>query len=70
MKYVTLLPFFGAVFAAGATGMFFQTGDLYRGLVKPDWTPPNWLFPVAWTLLYVAIAVAGWRVAQVPTQLA
>jgi tryptophan-rich sensory protein len=24
--------------------------------------PPNWLFPVAWTVLYVMIAVAGWLV--------
>src|SRR5690606_30792240 len=25
-------------------------------------TPPDWLFPVAWTLLYIAMAVAAARV--------
>ncbi len=33
----------------------------YAGLAKPDFTPPNWLFPVAWTILYALIAFSGWR---------
>jgi benzodiazapine receptor len=33
----------------------------YEGLNKPGFNPPNWLFPVAWTLLYTMIAVALWR---------
>lgn len=43
--------------------MIFPTGEWYKGLTKPSWTPPNWLFPIAWTLLYIGIAIAGWRVA-------
>ncbi len=31
-------------------------------LAKPTWTPPNWVFPVAWTVIYVMIGVAGWLV--------
>ena len=27
-----------------------------------SWTPPDWVFPVVWTTLYVLIAWAGWRV--------
>lgn len=37
-------------------------GDWYAGLAKPWFTPPGILFPVAWTILYILIAVAGWRV--------
>lgn len=37
-------------------------GSWYAGLAKPAWTPPNWLFGPVWTVLYVAIAVAGWLV--------
>lgn len=33
----------------------------YAGLAKPSFNPPNWAFPVAWTLLYAMIAVSGWR---------
>ncbi|WP_295556506.1 TspO/MBR family protein [uncultured Hyphomicrobium sp.] len=58
----TLLIFLGLVAAAALTGMSFRPGAWYEALAKPDWTPPNWLFPPAWTVLYVMIAVAGWRV--------
>ena len=30
----------------------------YAALVKPAGTPPNWLFPVAWTVLYVMTGLA------------
>ncbi|WP_336490720.1 TspO/MBR family protein [Methylobacterium nigriterrae] len=33
----------------------------YEGLSKPSFNPPNWVFPVAWTILYTMIAVALWR---------
>ncbi len=41
-------------------------GAWYTALRKPAWTPPNWLFPIAWTLLYLFIAVAAARVALLP----
>ncbi|WP_375253840.1 TspO/MBR family protein [Yoonia sp.] len=57
------LLFLAATFAAGATGGLFPTGEWYKSLNKPSWTPPNWLFPVAWTSIYLLIAFAGARVA-------
>ncbi|MBR0950091.1 TspO/MBR family protein [Bradyrhizobium canariense] len=42
----------------GATNL---PGDWYAALAKPSFVPPNWAFPVAWTILYIMIAVAGWR---------
>ena len=63
MSWLTLLVFLAACAAAAATGAMFQPGHWYRGLRKPAWTPPDWLFPIAWTALYIAIAVAAWRVA-------
>lgn len=50
-----------ACLSAGATGGLFPPGAWYQNLEKPDWTPPNWLFPVAWTTLYLCIAAAGAR---------
>ena len=50
------------VMAVASTGAAFKPGTWYESLIKPGWTPPNWLFPVAWTILYVMIAVAGWLV--------
>lgn len=63
MIWICFLLFLGACFAAGATGGLFPPGRWYEGLNKPSWTPPNWLFPVAWTTLYVCMAVAGARAA-------
>lgn len=57
------LLFLAATFAAGATGGLFPTGAWYKSLNKPTWTPPDWLFPVAWTSIYLLIAFAGARVA-------
>ncbi|MET4031434.1 benzodiazapine receptor [Bradyrhizobium sp. JR7.2] len=42
----------------GATNL---PGEWYAALAKPGFVPPNWAFPVAWTILYILIAVAGWR---------
>lgn len=34
----------------------------YTTLAKPRFNPPNWAFPVAWTLLFTLMAIAFWRV--------
>ncbi|MDP1835299.1 MAG: TspO/MBR family protein [Chlamydiales bacterium] len=40
----------------------------YPTLVKPSWTPPNYLFPIAWTILYTLMAIALWKVIIAPTR--
>lgn len=55
------------VFVAGVVGVGWLIGATnlpgawYASLAKPGFVPPNWVFPVAWTILYITIAVAGWR---------
>ncbi len=39
-------------------------GEWYSGLAKPSFNPPNLIFGPVWTVLYVLIAVAGWRTFQ------
>jgi benzodiazapine receptor len=63
MDWTLFVIFLGACLAAGATGALFEPGEWYRGLRKPTWTPPDWLFPVAWTTLYLLMSVAAARVA-------
>lgn len=60
---LALIPWLLLVFAAAAFGAQFTPGPWYAVLAKPDWTPPNWLFGPVWTALYLAMAVAAWRVA-------
>ncbi len=57
--------FFVSCAAAGATGAAFPPGDWYKTLNKPSWTPPDWVFPVAWTSIYLLISFAGARVAVI-----
>ncbi|MEL6685749.1 MAG: TspO/MBR family protein [Pseudomonadota bacterium] len=55
--------FLAATFGAGATGALFPTGEWYKSLNKPTWVPPDLVFPVAWTSIYLLISFAGARVA-------
>lgn len=50
------------VIVTASSGAIFKPGDWYDGLRKPGWTPPDWVFPVVWSILYLAIAAAGWLV--------
>lgn len=49
-------------FAAALFGSYFEPGSWYEALNKPSWTPPNWIFPVVWPILYTMMAVAAWQV--------
>ncbi|WP_371156131.1 TspO/MBR family protein [Jannaschia sp. 2305UL9-9] len=63
MDWMLFLLFFGACCAAGTTGAMFPPGDWYRQLSKPPWTPPDIVFPIAWSILYLCLAFAAARVA-------
>lgn len=43
---------------AGLGGKATDVGPWYRALVKPPWNPPDWVFPVAWTTIYLFIIAA------------
>jgi translocator protein len=58
----SLLVFIVLVGAVATVGAQFEPGPWYESLVKPPWTPPNWIFGPVWTVLYLAIAVSGWLV--------
>ncbi len=66
MFWILFLIFLAACLAAGATGGLFPPGPWYRALNKPSWTPPDWVFPVTWFVLYGCMAAAGARAGVVP----
>lgn len=48
-----------AVLGSAVTGPNIE--GWYAGLTKPAFNPPNWAFPVAWTILYAMIALSAFR---------
>lgn len=62
-SYLVLAGFLLVTVGAGlAIGFVTRPGAWYAALVKPSFNPPNWVFAPVWTILYVLIAVAGWRI--------
>jgi benzodiazapine receptor len=62
---VGLAAFIGVCLAISAIGGLItaqSVGTWYQALRKPTFNPPDWLFAPVWTSLYLAIAIAGWRV--------
>lgn len=59
-----LAGWIGVSFAAAAVGGIaaVEAGDFYRQLVRPPWAPPAWLFGPVWTVLYLLMGIAAWRV--------
>lgn len=64
MDWSLFFTYLAACGAAAATGSMIGPGEWYDALNKPSWTPPRWVFPVAWTTLYILMSLAGMRVAQ------
>lgn len=59
-----LLVITGGTLAAGALAAFL-TGSpsaSYQALIKPALAPPAFVFPVAWTILYILMGISAWLI--------
>ncbi|MFD0934629.1 TspO/MBR family protein [Methylobacterium trifolii] len=55
-----ILPVAATAFV-GSVATQAEIPGWYAGLTKPAFNPPDWVFPVAWTILDVMIALSLWR---------
>lgn len=57
-----------ALAVGGLSALFSMNGMEYYGenLLKPPLSPPAWLFPVAWTILYVIMGIGAARIWLLP----
>jgi len=61
-RWISFIGFFVLVVGGGlAIGYLTVPGEWYAQLNKPAFNPPNSIFAPVWAVLYVMIAVAGWR---------
>ncbi len=61
MDMLVFATFVLACGGAAASGALFPPGPWYKTLARPGWTPPDWVFPVVWTTLYLFMAAAAAR---------
>ena len=64
-KYLPLLVSFGIAFGIAFLGSLVTTpaiGDWYYLLNKPSFSPPNWVFGPAWTVLFALMATSAYLV--------
>jgi tryptophan-rich sensory protein len=62
-RFILLAAFVLLVVGGGSLiGLTARPDAWYAALHKPPFNPPNWIFAPVWTLLYILVAVAGWRV--------
>lgn len=50
----------GVGFLSGRLGMSNQ--NTYNDFVKPSFSPPGWIFPIVWGILYFLMALAFYRI--------
>lgn len=61
-QFLGFVAWLALCFAAASFGGLFPPGEWYAGLERPFFAPPDWLFAPVWTLLYLLMGVAAWRV--------
>ena len=52
--------------AVGGLAAFLTKDSMaqYAALTQPPLSPPGWVFPVVWTVLFVLMGAASWRIRQ------
>lgn len=64
IKWKTLAICVAIPVLTGLLAAFISRGsmDAFEAMTKPPLSPPGWLFPVVWTVLYVLMGIASYFV--------
>jgi translocator protein len=57
-----LIAWLAGSLTAGWIGSRWMPGTWYDALIKPSFNPPGWIFAPVWTLLYLLMGIAAWKV--------
>ena len=64
-KYLSLFLILFITFSASAIGGFTTTSfkePWYSEIILPSFNPPSWVFAPVWTLLYIMMSIAIWKI--------
>lgn len=64
IKWKTLLICLAIPLIGGGISAFISKDSIktFSTLTKPPLSPPEWLFPIAWTVLYVLMGIASYLI--------
>ena len=64
IKWEKLIPLTALPLAAGALAAILTRGGMagFEYMRKPPLSPPAWLFPIVWTVLYALMGIASYLV--------
>ena len=65
-KVLTLILALGICLIASYISAYYTTPSLswYAGLIKPDLTPPAWIFAPVWSVLYIMMGLSLYTILQ------
>ncbi len=68
----TLIKSIAIPLAVGGLSAFLSGGGMqtFESITKPPLSPPGWLFPVVWTILYTLMGIASYLVYQAEASVA
>ena len=64
-KYLSLFLLILITFTASAISSFTTSSfkePWYSGITLPSFNPPTWVFAPVWTILYIMMSVAVWKI--------
>ena len=63
-KWKSLLISLAVSLGTGAAAGFVTAGSMeqYEMMYRPPLSPPGWIFPVVWGVLYLLMGIAAWMV--------
>lgn len=66
IEWKELLLHIGVPLAVGGLAAFLSRDGMamFKKLKQPPLSPPAWLFPVAWTILYTLMGIASYQVSR------
>jgi tryptophan-rich sensory protein len=60
LRLIGCLAFVLGVALANGNVTYPEIPTWYASLTKPWWTPPDWAFPLVWSVLYLMMGVSLW----------
>ena len=65
INWKKLLLFLAIPLAVGGLATLLSGGmDSYQVMNQPPLSPPGWIFPIVWTVLYLLMGYASYRIAE------